>query len=486
MSEEKKVVKVKLVKHEWPDERRNRHKRYVKTAGFCILAVVLFFSGIFIGVGVAPEEKSTLDYKMNAVYRLMKENWFFGNEIENLDDELLDSAIYGMTTQEKDPFTTYMDSKVANQFMSSMEGNIVGIGVQYSTATDDYIILKVFKGSAADQAGIQEGDIIRKVDGVAVHEIDDITSAVTGKEGSKVVITIQRGNEFKDVTCIRKNFDSSVNGYIKDGIGVLEIMTIAENTAIKVGEVLDTFKSKDVKRIIIDLRDNGGGYLTSVVDIASYFLPQGSVVLQEKDKNGNILSDKTNPKITPYDFDKIVVMIDGGSASAAEVLAIALKETIDVTLVGNTSYGKGTIQTTMPFSDGSMLKYTKAIWLSPKGNWVNKVGIKPDVEVLTDKALLTGKPYEFDPVGVDSVSPACQSMQIYLDYLGYSVGRSDGYFSTQTLSAMKQFIHDYGLKNQDTLDDNLLTVIFSKVIYESRINEAMDHQKIKAMEVVRH
>lgn len=483
---EEKSSKVKLVKHEWPDERRKRHKRYLKTAGWCALSIILFFSGLFIGVGVAPEEKNTLDYKLNAVYRIMKEDWFFGNEIDDLKERLLDSAIYGMTTQEKDPFTAYMDSNVANQFMSSMEGNIVGIGVQYSTATDDYIILKVFKGSAADEAGIQAGDIIRKVDGVAVSEIEDITNAVTGKEGSKVVITVQRGSEMMDVTCVRKNFDSSVNGYIQDGIGVLEIMTIAENTALKVGEVLDYFKSNDVERIIIDLRDNGGGYLTSVVDIASYFLPQGSVVLNEKDKDGNVSSDKTNPKITPYNFEKIVVMIDGGSASAAEVLAIALKETIDVTLVGDTSYGKGTIQTTMPFTDGSMLKYTKAIWLSPKGNWVNKVGIKPDVEVLTDKALLTGKPKEFDPVGIDSVSPACQSMQIYLDYLGYSVGRSDGYFSAQTLSAMKQFINDYGLKNQNQLDEDLLTVIFSKVIYESRINEKMDHQKIKAMEVVRH
>ena len=233
---------------------------------------------------------------------------------------------------------------------------------------------------------------------------------------------------------------------------------------------------------MIDLRDNGGGYLTSVVDIASYFLPKGSIVLQEQDKDKNIIEDRTNSDIEPYEYDQIEVLINQDTASAAEVLALALKETLNATIIGDVSYGKGTVQTTIPFSDGSMLKYTKAIWLSPNGNSINNVGITPDILVETEEALLTAAPQDFEAVSVDSVSTACQVMQIYLDYLGYDIDRQDGYFSTQTLQAMRQFESDYGLEAQDELDDELLTVILSKVIYVSRVDESKDIQKIRALE----
>ena len=175
-------------------------------------------------------------------------------------------------------------------------------------------------------------------------------------------------------------------------------------------------------------------------------------------------------------------MINQDTASAAEVLAIALKETLNATIIGDVSYGKGTIQTTIPFSDGSMLKYTKAIWLSPNGNSINNVGITPDILVETANALLTPAPKDFETVGVDSVSSACHTMQIYLDYLGYDIDRQDGYFSTQTLQALRQFESDYGLDAQDELDDELLTVILSKVIYVSHVDESKDVQKLRAIE----
>lgn len=488
MSENKKVVRVKLVKHEWPDEKRARRKKYVKVTAGVLLSVALFISGIVVGAAVFQEDSGNskgISNKLNAVYRVMNEMWYFGKDVEDLSSDLIDDAITGMTSQEADIHTQYLDSDYAKEFLSSMEGQFVGIGVQYSTATQDYIVLRVFKDSPAEKAGIKAGDIIRKVDGANIEDIEDISSVVKGEEGTHVVMSVQRGGELLDLDCIRGGVNSSANGYIQGDVGVLEILSVAENTADVVGSILADFDAQGIKKILIDLRDNGGGYLTSVVDIASYFLPQGSVVLKEENKKKEIIEDKTNSRIQPYQYDKIAVLINQDTASAAEVLAIALKETLNATLIGDVSYGKGTIQTTLPFSDGSMLKYTKAIWLSPNGNSINKIGITPDILVETEPALLTSAPKDFDPVGVDSVSGVCKSMQIYLAYLGYSIDREDGYFSEATLNALLQFEKDYGLDAQQTLDDHLLAVILSKVIYTGRVDESRDDQKLRALEELR-
>ena len=297
MSEEKKVVKVKLVKHEWPDERQARHRKYIKRALGVVLAVVLFLGGMTAGAFIAQpqDSKSLTSSKLNMILKIMNELWYFGDEIDDLSTELLDDAIYGITTQEIDIHTQYLDSEYAQQFLSSMEGAFVGIGVQYSTATQDYIILRVFKDSPAENAGMRVGDIIRKVGGVAVEEIEDISGAVKGEAGSQVTITVQRGNEMLDLECIRGDVNSSANGYVSGDVGVLEILTVADNTASVVGEILADFEEQGIKKILIDLRDNGGGYLTSVVDIASYFLPKGSIVLQEQDKDKNIISVEEKP-----------------------------------------------------------------------------------------------------------------------------------------------------------------------------------------------
>lgn len=487
MSEDKKLVRVKLVKHEWPDERAARHRRYLKRILLVLLGITLFGSGIVTGfvINKPTMSNTAVNGKVNAIYRVMNELWYFGNDVENLSDRLIDDAIYGMTTQEKDIHTTYLDAEYAKQFLTSMEGQLVGIGVQYSTATEDYVILKVFKDSPAEKAGIKVGDIIRKVDGISIEELEDIASAVKGKEGTEVVIGVQRGGELLDLVCKRAAVNTSANGYMKGNVGVIEILSIAENTADVVGEILSNFEKQEVKKIMIDLRGNTGGYLTTIVDVASYFLPKDSIVLMEENKDKERIEYKTNPKITPYTYDKIVVLTDQDTASAAEVLTIAMSELMDnVTVVGDVTYGKGTIQTTLPFSDGSMVKYTKAIWLSPTGNSINGDGITPDILVETAPALLTGAPKEFEPVGYDSVSAACQSLQIYLKYLGYDVDREDGYFSSKTLDAYKQFQKDYGIEVQETLDSHSLTVVLSKVIYEGNVNESKDIQMIKAYDEI--
>ena len=487
MDNDKKVVKVKLVRHEWPDERAARHKKYLKVCLSILLAVCLFVGGCLVGLTLAKSNSTSniLSNKLNAIYRVMGEMWYFGNDIEDIENELIDDAINGMTSQDEDIHTQYLDKEYASQFLTSMEGSLVGIGVQYSTATNDYIILRVFENSPAEKAGIQVGDIIRSVDGINIEEIEDISSEVKGKEGTHVMIGVQRGSEMLELDCIRAAVNTSANGYIKNGVGVLEILTIAENTADVVGDILANFEKENVQRLIIDLRGNGGGYLSTIVDLGSYFLPKGSNVLMEESKDGSRIEYGVNSRLPQYTYDKIEILINQDTASAAEVLTIAMSELLDnVVVIGDVSYGKGTIQTTLPFSDGSMLKYTKAIWLSPKGNSINGVGITPDILIETPKALLTGAPIDFETVGVDSVSDACKVLQIYLKYLGYDVDREDGYFSNKTLNALQQFEKDYGLEITSTLNSDLLTVILSKVIYSNYIIESYDYQMIKAFEEI--
>ena len=252
MDNEKKVVKIKLVKHEWPDERRARHKRYLKVILSLVLVLCVFTGGIYVGfnmTGVSSSSSNATNTKLNAIFRIMSEKWYFGKDIENLENSLLDDAIYGMASQDEDIHTTYMDASYASQFLTSMEGSLVGIGVQYSTATDDYIILRVFKDSPAEKAGIQVGDIIRSVNGTKVEDLEDISSEVKGKEGTHVIMGIQRGSEMLAIDCTRGAVNTSANASIVDGVGVLEILSIAENTAGVVGNILENFKNNNVKYI---------------------------------------------------------------------------------------------------------------------------------------------------------------------------------------------------------------------------------------------
>ena len=313
----------------------------------------------------------------------------------------------------------------------------------------------------------------------------EIKSMITESESKAVDLLLDRSGDELAVTLTRAEIENSAYGYILNGVGVLEISSFAETTAHEVGLYLEEFKASGVEKLIIDMRDNTGGYLVSVVDTASYFLPNDTVILKQEDRSGTITEYKTKSTIRNYEFSSMALLVNENTASAAEVLTAALKEQLDVEVVGKLTYGKGTVQQSIPFRDGSAIKYTVAQWLTPNDNKINGVGITPDYEVDLPKALSISY-HEDDLVyELDSVAQNVQSAQYYLQFNGYFVDRFDGYFSEATKQAILAFQRDHEMTETGVVDTDLLVRLFSATTYTWFENKSeLDTQLVKAMEVV--
>lgn len=314
-------------------------------------------------------------------------NHIINSYVEDVDKEgLIDAAIEGMYNYLGDEYSIYMDQETTTDLQEQLSGEYTGLGIEIATyiTKDGYknVINKVFENSAAEKAGLKEGDVLLKLDEHDLTKSDSAFISSTVKYGTKEEFTITYSRDEKENTVTIKRgyvFINSVNSKEDNEIGIITIDTFSATIPDQVRDAVNGFSDK-VTSVIIDLRDNTGGYLSSAYNTADLFIEKGKVVYQLKDKNNNISKYEAKTGILRR-FDKIVVLINENSASASEILAIALKESANAIIVGETSYGKGTVQETEQLSSGSMVKYTSSYWLSPNGNSINKLGIKPDVEV---------------------------------------------------------------------------------------------------------
>ncbi|MGL5978501.1 MAG: S41 family peptidase [Erysipelotrichaceae bacterium] len=491
MGKENKVV-YKLERHLWPDEIQKRKKKKRKRL-FCLTSiVVVFLCGILLGTQIMPtsviqDGSGTGSFrKLNTIFEILNQRWYYGKDITNISDKLIDYAINGMVDGGGDIHTSYMDAETANSFTSSLSGSFVGIGVQFYTIDGTFIIEKVFKDSPAEQAGIVAGDNIVTVNGESTADwtSSKLAENVKGEAGTQVSIGIQRGSELLTLDITRGAVSNSLFGYEDQGIGIIEMDSFSTTTAKELEAYLKEFKANNVDQLILDLRNNGGGYLETCIQIASFFLDANQVVLIQEDKEGKLTEYKTHAA-NQYKFEDIVILINEQTASASEVLTAALKEYLDITVIGVNSYGKGTVQTSIPFDDGSMLKYTIAEWLTAGNQKIDKIGIKPDIEVALDPALQTYLPAAFEEIfKQDMVSDEIAIMQVYLNFLGYEVDRKDGYFSEQTQRALESYQSDLNLEVSGTLDYDGLTSLFSSVSRAWFFNkDTLDTQMMKAYEV---
>lgn len=314
-------------------------------------------------------------------------NHIINSYVEDVDKEgLIDAAIEGMYNYLGDEYSIYMDQETTTDLQEQLSGEYTGLGIEIATyiTKDGYknVINKVFENSAAEKAGLKEGDVLLKLDEHDLTKSDSAFISSTVKYGTKEEFTITYSRDEKENTVTIKRgyvFINSVNSKEDNEIGIITIDTFSATIPDQVRDAVNGFSDK-VTSVIIDLRDNTGGYLSSAYNTADLFIEKGKVVYQLKDKNNNISKYEAKTDVLRR-FDKIVVLINENSASASEILAIALKESSNAIIVGETSYGKGTVQETEQLSSGSMVKYTSSYWLSPNGNSINKLGIKPDVEV---------------------------------------------------------------------------------------------------------
>lgn len=280
--------------------------------------------------------------------------------------------------------------------------------------------------------------------------------------------------------------NSAFGQILADNIGYLEIYQFGSSTTQEVVNYLNDMKDKNVSKLIIDLRDNGGGYLNTLVGISSLLLPKDTVVIRQEYKDGTSEIGKTlGGQMT--NFTDIIILVNANTASASEVLTAALQEQAGIKVVGVKTYGKGTVQITRPFADGSALKFTTAQWMSPNGNAINGVGITPDYIVelhpvfYFDKIVLE----EGVTYGLDQVDESVELAQLALDFLGYDVSRTDGYFDQSTVDAIVKFRSDYALESSDRLDKKALQVLSTEIIRFWFTNRAtLDSQLQKAIELI--
>ena len=382
--------------------------------------------------------KESSKAKIDNIMRIMENYWYFAKGIDNLDERLTDQALMGITTNEEDKHTTYMSREEIEAFTQYINRNFVGIGVQFQSQEDGlHLITRVFRDSPAEKAGVQAGDIIHSVNGEVVdnYTADKIKELVQGEEGTDVTIGLVREGKNISIDITRGQIGHTVDGTITDeGIGYLSIEQFGESTEVELKSYLDEFEEAGVKGLIIDLREDGGGYLEALKGVMSCFLPAGTTIINRDYSDGTKTQTVTAGGMYTQ-FSPIALLVNSNTASAAEAFTIAMREQRDdVTIVGTTTYGKGSVQITQYYDDGSALKYTDSIWKSPEGVWINDIGITPDYEVELHEVLDTtySSMEEGTVLEQDSVSDFTKEVQLCLDFLGYEVDRTDGYFSQQT------------------------------------------------------
>ena len=309
---DKNIHRFKVERHKWPDEIREDKRKQRNRILIVLCGVALFVGGFFAGFGVVKTNNSGIinasdSSKLDVIKSILKSDWYFAGEYgDSIDDALMDKALNGMVDNEWDPHTSYLSAEQMEAFSSSLSGHFVGIGVQYyDMGEKTYIISNVFKDSPAESAGILAGDQIYKVDGKLTNteDIDTVSEWVKGEEGSDVDITVLREGKEVELTATRGTIASSVFYEIKDKVGILEITSFADTTAEDTKAVLEKFKSAGVDKIIIDLRNNGGGYLDTAQKLASLFVPSNSVTFQEKYSNGSTKEFMTNRLFKQYTYE---------------------------------------------------------------------------------------------------------------------------------------------------------------------------------------
>lgn len=307
--------------------------------------------------------------------------------IGELDDEkMLESAIKGYVAGLEDEYSEYITKEEMKEYMEDAMGNYVGIGVYIAnnTETNQIMVLMPIKGSPAEEVGIKAGDILTKVDGIAYtgEQLNEASNALKKEEGTKVKVEVIRDGKNIEFDITRKaiKINHIETELINDRIGYIQITTFDEGCYDEFSQKWQELSKADLKGVVIDLRNNGGGIVEEALNIADLFVDKDKTLLITKGK-------KDGEKIEKSKKDKkidmpICILINENTASSSEILAAAIKENNDnVKLIGETTYGKGVIQTIYTLTDGSGLKLTTNEYFTPKHNAINKVGIKPDIEV---------------------------------------------------------------------------------------------------------
>ena len=356
----------------------------------CIAIFLRYFNGQ--KVNLPPQTVS----KINTVLEMIDEEYLFEYTDEDMEAGILKGIMYGLG----DVYSQYYTVKEFNDVVTSTKGNFCGIGVMIrQNAEKGYVdVTDVLEGGSAIEAGIKIGDCIIGVDGKRIPEDVEAATAmdmVKGEAGTKVKLTILRGEEILEFEITRKVIPViSVKYEMKeDKIGYIHLEQFTEASAKQFKDAVDALTEEGMSGLVIDVRNNPGGTLTSVLAITDYLMPEG-LIMYEEDKYGRKQEYRSTDAAAMLNVP-CVILTNENSASAAEVFSGAMKDNKLATIVGKTTYGKGIVQTLRMLSDGTGLKYTVRHYFTPNGHDIHGVGIKPDIEVDLDKKL-------YESEGIDS------------------------------------------------------------------------------------
>lgn len=330
-----------------------------------------------------PVQKLDFD-SVNQINSLLHKN--FDGELKVNDLNIgLRRGLVGATG---DPYTEYFTAKEAQQFEDDLSGRLSGVGIELGKKNNQLVVIAPISGAPAVKAGVRAGDAIIGVDNqdTSNWSVDQAANKIRGEAGTKVKLTIVRSGNVKHIEIVRANITvPSVEFKILDNnIGYLKLSRFSEDTTSLATKAAQSFKDHKVKGVILDLRDNGGGLLNTAVDISGLWL-NNKVVVTEK-VGGKVQDTLYSDNRAILKDIPTIVLVNGGSASASEITAGALRDNGVAKLVGQTTFGKGSVQQTLQLRDGGLLKVTVAHWYTPNNVNINKSGIKPDIEVeLTDE-----------------------------------------------------------------------------------------------------
>lgn len=357
-----------------------------------LIGLALFGLGWFFGSGNISVKRfdsidannglpADLDYSsVETIYDSLREN--FDGELD--EAKLIEGIKSGLANATGDPYTEFFNPKAAEEFSNQIDGTFEGIGAELGKdANDNIVIVAPIAGYPAEKAGIRPKDIIAEVDDESTDgwSTSQAVDKIRGDKGTAVKLTIIRDNQVHEISIVREKIDiPSVKWEVRDGIGIVTISRFGDDTSQLTRQAAEEFKAANVRGVVLDLRSNPGGYLDAAVDVSSIWLEKGKTVLTERRDNvvTETMPAEGNPVLKGI---PTVVLINEGSASASEITAGALRDNDAATLMGQKSYGKGSVQQTINLRDGGLLKVTIARWFTPGGKNIDHEGVGPDEEV---------------------------------------------------------------------------------------------------------
>ncbi len=422
------------------------------TGTVAVTAALTIFGLKLVGADFSPLSGDQSFRQFLATYSLLSKGFYRPTDTKSL----MHGAISGMVDALGDPFSRYMDPVMTARFREMVTSRFVGIGAVLTQDGGQAAIRSVVPGSPAQKAGIRAGDVLLSVNGVATNNLslEQTVERIRGQAGTRVNMKIDRMGNVLSFSVLRTTIHETTvyARMLPDRIGYILITQFSEDTAKSFVRSLDILQSNGMKALVIDVRDDPGGYLQTVNKIADSLLPKGAVIEQiENRHHQRDVFKSTGTKL----HIPMVALVDNGSASAAEILAAALQESAHVPLIGERTYGKGTVQETQEFADGSSLKLTIARWLTPDGQWIHKLGIAPTIAIPTPGFFhlpplsMTAR----HPMQLNTNSVSVAVLQRMLLALGYSVDRTDGYFDLSTKQAVATFQRMHKLPISGVVDN---------------------------------